>query len=280
MKEGRFKVGVVGHPIKHSLSAVMHNAAFRELGIPQSYSAYDVPPTQLKSFIDNCKKDFLGLNVTIPHKVEVIKYLDSVSREANLIGAVNTIKFEGGQAVGYNTDGVGCVKALKAEGVEVKNKRVFVLGSGGAARAIILSCLLEGAKVSNANRSREKAVALREEFRKKTGKTVEVVSYSEFGLRDELLEADILINATSVGMTPNINESPVSFNALRSGLVVMDIVYNPLETKLLRDAKRIGCKTISGVGMLVFQGAESEKIWYGVDPPIKTMTEAVLRELK
>jgi shikimate dehydrogenase len=279
METERMKIGVVGHPIKHSLSAAMHNAVFRETGMGYKYGAYDVLPEDLGRFIDLCKEDFIGLNVTIPHKVEVIKHIDELSREAEMIGAVNTIKFFEGKSRGFNTDGIGCLKALEAAGIGIEGRNVLVLGAGGAARAIVYQCLLSGANVLIANRQKEKADALADEAKRKTGKKTGAIDYSYDGLLNTLPETDIMINATSVGMSPNAGESPVEQTLLHDKLAVMDIVYNPVETKLLREAKEKGCSTVSGVGMLVYQGAESLKIWFKLEAPIDVMEGAVLSQL-
>jgi shikimate dehydrogenase len=279
METERMKIGVVGHPIKHSLSAAMHNAVFRKTGMGYKYEAYNVLPEDLGRFIEGCKEDFIGLNVTIPHKVEVIKNIDELSREAQMIGAVNTIKFFEGKSRGYNTDGLGCLKALESAGIPIEGRKVLVIGAGGAARAIVYQSLLSGAIVSIANRQIEKAHALSDEAKRKTGRKAAVIEYSYDGLLNGLPGMDILINATSVGMTPNMNESPVEQSLLHENLAVMDIVYNPVETKLLREAKEKGCKTVNGVGMLVYQGAESLKIWFKLEAPVDVMEEAVLSQL-
>ena len=273
------RIGVVGHPIKHSLSAAMHNAVFKATRMGYKYDAFDVAPEDLCKFIEICKEDFIGLNVTLPHKVAVIKHIDELSREAQMIGAVNTIKFFEGKSRGYNTDGLGCLKALESAGIWVEGKRVLVLGAGGASRAIVYQCLLSGASVSIANRQKEKAQALADEAKRKTGRKVPVIDYSYDGLLNGLKEIEVLINATSVGMSPNVDESPVEQSLLSENLVVMDIVYNPIETKLLREAKEKGCKTVNGVGMLVYQGAESLKIWFKLEAPVDVMKQAVISQL-
>lgn len=276
------KFGLVGHPVGHSLSPAMHNASFKKLGLDYDYVLFDVEKNDLKKFIENAKKrEMVGVNVTIPHKVEVIKYVDKLSREAELVGAVNTIKF-GKETVGYNTDGIGCVKALEEAGVKVKDRTILLIGAGGAARSIIFQCTLEGATVLISNRKAERrmAVDLSREVKKKLGKTCEVVDLEEDSLSKALKEADIMIHATPVGMHPNTEESIISADIIPTDVTVMDIVYNPMETKLLREAKAKGCKTVSGVGMLVHQGAESERIWLNVNPPVDLMRKVVLTGLK
>ncbi len=276
----RNKLGVVGHPIGHSMSPLMHNVAFEELGLDYQYCPYDVGKEGLAEFINECRKDFLGLNVTIPHKIGVIPLLDEISREAELIGAVNTIKFSDEKAAGYNTDGLGCIAALREAGVPVKNRRVLVLGAGGAARAIIFQLLLEGADVSVANRTGRSADNLRKDARERLGKGLHVVEFSNSEVAKALANSDVLINATSAGMSPGVDETIIPAAIIPRSVAVMDIVYNPVQTRLLREAWVKGCRTVNGVGMLVHQGAESLRIWLGVQAPVDVMEEAVLDRLK
>ncbi len=272
--------GVIGHPIGHSLSPVMHNAAFKELGLDYRYEAYDVTPEGLEKFLMlRHTPPFGGLNATVPHKVAAIKYMDVLDESAKLAGAVNTIKFDGRKTTGYNTDGIGCVRALEEAGEKISGKRILVLGAGGAARAIAYACITGGASVTLSNRTREKAMRLAQEIREKTKNTVVVVNYEEKSLKDAISRTDAVINTTTVGMMPHVADSPLPASVLESRVVVMDIVYNPQETRLLQDAKAAGCKTVDGIGMLVHQGAESLKIWLGVDAPTAAMKAAVEKEL-
>lgn len=276
-----FELGLVGHPVEHSMSPDMHNAVFKELGLDLRYGLFDVLGGELEGFVSKAGEDMIGLNVTIPHKVSVIPFLDELSREAELIGAVNTVKFTGGRALGFNTDGLGCVKALGEAGVEVKGSRVLVLGAGGAARAISFQCVLEGAVLSVSNRMEEKemAVKLAAEIREKTESDCTVVDLDEEGVKQALRETDVLVHATPVGMHPNVSGVIIDPKLIPSSVAVMDIVYNPVETRLLREARQRGCKTVEGVGMLVNQGAASEKIWLGVDAPTDVMKEVVYAKL-
>lgn len=273
--------GVVGHPIQHSMSPVMHNEVFTKLGLKCSYSAFDVAPEDLEEFVERCRdNNFVGLNVTVPHKEKIMEYLDSVDENSRLINAVNTVKFEGRLLMGYNTDGLGCIRALEGAGEKIEGKRVLVLGAGGAARAIAFQCVQEGAELAVSNRTMEKSMNLSKELKEKLDKRVLVVNYSEGSLRDIMPCVDVLINSTTVGMHPKVHRSPIPAEVLRKELTVMDIVYNPIETKLLREAKKKGCKTIDGVGMLVHQGAESLKIWLDIKPPVEVMKKAVMEKLK
>lgn len=274
--------GLVGHPIGHSLSQAMHGAAFDQLGLDHQYDLFDVIKEDLGLFMKNAKeKGMIGCNVTIPHKVEIIKYMDELSNEAELIGAVNTIKF-GKKVMGYNTDGIGCVRALNEAGIDLKDKRILLLGAGGAARAIGFQCTLEGASVSISNRESERYMAedLSLELEKKLKKPCPVITMDDKTIEKELKSSDILINSTPVGMNPNVDQSVIPEKIIPKNIAVMDIVYNPIKTKLLKAAKKRGCKTVSGVGMLVHQGAESERIWLGVEPPVKLMYKVVEERLK
>ncbi|ODS35020.1 MAG: shikimate dehydrogenase [Candidatus Altiarchaeales archaeon WOR_SM1_86-2] len=271
-------LGVIGHPIRHSLSPAMHNAVFKETGLNYVYLAFDVAPENLSSVIE-CSRalGIAGLNVTIPHKVSVIPLLDRLSREARLIGAVNTVHFTEEGSVGYNTDGVGCVRALRESGIDVKGKSIFIVGAGGASRAISFQCALEGAELSITNRAEEMYMAadLSGDIKDMLGKDVEVVDFSIGNIKEKLDDADILIHTTPVGMYPDVDASIVPAEIIPSDIAVMDIVYNPVETKLLRDAKKRGCKVVDGVGMLTHQGAESLRIWLDIEPPIDIMGDAV-----
>lgn len=276
------KFGLIGHPVGHSLSPALHNVSFKHLGLDYEYVLFDVEKEKLGVFFDNAKKrGMLGVNVTIPNKVEVIKYLDDLSREAELIGAVNTIKF-GDKLTGYNTDGIGCAQALAEAGVDIKGKRILILGAGGAARSIIFQCALDGAQISISNRKAEKkmAIDLSKDVTKKLKVECPVVDLNNKSVAKALEGSDVLIHATPVGMHPDTDASIIPADIIPENVAVMDIVYNPIETKLLAEAKKNGCTTINGVGMLVHQGAQSERIWLGVEPPVDKMRAAVENTLK
>lgn len=277
---GRTKVvGIIGDPVEHSLSPRMHNAAFRRLNLDYVYVPFRVRSDKLSEAIRGIRALGLrGVNVTIPHKVSVVPLLDWVDETAVEIGAVNTIVVEGDTLKGYNTDGAGCLEALKEEGVEVEGAKVVVIGAGGAARAITYCLAPLASEVVILNRTAAKALALAEELRGK-GWNVRGGGLGREVLEAELRDADLLVNATSVGMYPNVDESPVPRDVLKSSLTVFDAVYNPIETKLLRDAKSVGAKTVDGVGMLVNQGAIAFKLWTGVEPPKDVMRGAVIEGL-
>ena len=269
-------IGLIGHPVEHSFSPIMHNAAFKDKGLNYVYVAFDVLPENLKYVIDGAKAlGIVGFNVTIPHKIEIMKYLDEIDRDAQLIGAVNTIKIENGRAIGYNTDGIGARKALEEEIGKVKDKNIIIYGAGGAARAVAFE-LAKNNNIIIANRTIEKAEKLAKEIAEKLGK--EFGREVKFDSLDADLEGvDIVINATPIGMYPNVNVEPiVKADKLREDMVVMDLIYNPLETVLLKEAKKVGAKAINGLGMLIYQGAIAFKIWTGVEPNVEVMKEAII----
>ena len=273
--------GVFGDPIGHSLSPAMHNAAFSALGMDCVYHAFRVKPEKLENAILGAEAmGFGGLNLTVPLKEAALK-LECVKPDplAAEIGAVNTIVFRDGEILGYNTDGLGARQALLETAVEIKGSKVLITGAGGAARAIAFQLAADGAEVTIANRTEERAVELAKDISaaKLPGK-VKGTGLLELGTL--IREADILTNTTTLGMHPHEDASIAQVEDLHPDLTVFDIVYNPLETKLLRDAKAAGAKTVSGVLMLVYQGAEAFRLWTGVEPPVELMKKTVLEALK
>jgi len=271
---------IIGDPVEHSLSPVMHNAAFKELGLNLVYVAFTVTRNELKDAISGARSLGLrGLNVTMPHKNAVITYLNETDSTAKVIGAVNTILNNQGKLIGYNTDGVGALRALKENGISPDGKKMLLLGAGGAAKAIAFQAAQEVEELVILNRTSEKAEKLAEVLRREFGKRVKGGELSAEVLKKEMKDADILVNATSVGMHPDVNRSPVPSDLLRSDLCVMDIIYNPLETKLLKDAKTVGAKVVSGLEMLLYQGAVAFEIWTNCPAPVEVMKKAALNKL-
>ena len=271
---------VFGDPVEHSLSPVMHNAAYKALGMDCEYHKFRVTPDDLEGAIKGARAmGFGGLNLTIPLKEKALGIVEPDTM-AQAIGAVNTIKFSGDTIagiagitgiVGHNTDGIGAVKALVASGVDIPGSRVLILGAGGAARAVAYQLAKDGARVTIANRTLRKAQEL-------AGNVRSVGNANGTGL-EELpkltADADIIINTTSVGMHPDTDRTLVTADMMHTGQVIFDIVYSPLETRLLREAKKAGAVTIDGIKMLVLQGAESFRIWTGIEPPVGVMEQAV-----
>jgi len=270
------KFGVIGHPIGHSLSAVMHTKVFKEMNLPHTYEAFDVAPENLEEFLKN-EKGLSGINVTIPHKVAVMKSMDNLDQSAKDMHAVNTVDF-GERKTGHNTDGIGFLKSLEEEGVIPEGEKVLVIGAGGVSRAILMALVGSNANVTLTNRTREKAEALIEELEIKD--KVKVVGYAPENLEKELEDTYLIVNTTSIGMSPSTENSPIPKESLRKDHIIFDVVYNPLKTRLIKDAEEIGCQTISGVNMLIHQGAQSLRIWLGIEPPIPVMKDAVLSSLQ
>ena len=275
--------GVIGDPVEHTMSPVMHNAAFRQLGLDYLYVPFKVKQGELAKAIEGVRAlNIRGLNVTIPHKVAVIQFLDEVDNLAGRIGAVNTIVNDGGVLRGYNTDGAGFLQALLERRIEPKGKNIAILGAGGAARAISFSLTDRGAHLIILNRlleldwAKELASRISQIFTTE----VEALELNRENLAGVLGKANILVNATSVGMTPNIDETPVTSDLLKAELIVFDIVYNPIKTRLLREAEAAGAKTISGIDMLVWQGALAFEKWTGVKAPVELMRKEVVKVLE
>ena len=271
-------VGLIGHPVEHSFSPPMHNAAFKELGMDYAYVAFDVDPKDLKSAIDGAKAlNIKGFNVTIPHKIGVMQYLDGLDEVAELIGAVNTIDFK--DLKGYNTDGIGAIRAIE-EVSPVKGRNVVVAGAGGASRAISFYLAKFGAdSMTILNRNAEKAKSLADDVAK-SDLIGDVKSDSISEIDTYLKDADILVDTTPLGMDPHIDDEPIAkVDSMHENLVVFDAVYNPNETVLLKEAIKAGAKPVYGIKMLLYQGAESFKIWTGRDAPIDVMQKALNEHL-
>ncbi len=257
---------VIGHPIKHSKSPQLHQAGFSEFEIEASFTAVDVSPENLGEWVKNdFKNNFEGAAVTIPHKEIIREFIDFETEAAVKIGAVNTLFKKDGQICGTNTDGVGALKALLTEILNIKDKKVLILGAGGASRAIIFALKTAGAEVFIWNRSEEKAKKLAEEFEVKAldKEHLQAVVFAEF---------DIVVNATSVGLNEWKSVVPEDFWC--SHQVAFDIVYDPLETKFLSDALSAGAKAVTGDKMLCFQAIEQFKIWHGIEPELEVFERA------
>jgi shikimate dehydrogenase len=281
---GKTKVcGVIGDPIEHTMSPVIHNAAFKKLGLDYLYVPFRVRKEELGQAVAGIRAlNIRGLNVTIPHKVTVMPMLDGLDPLAEKIGAVNTIVNNDGDLRGYNTDAAGFLQALLERGVEPEGKNTVMLGAGGASRAISYILAERGAHLVILNRqleldwAEELAWRISHDF----GEEVRALELNEGNLSVALEGADILVNATSVGMSPNSEESLVPAPLLGAGLAVFDIVYNPMQTRLLREAEAVGARTISGVDMLVWQGALAFEKWTGQSAPLDLMRREAIKALE
>ncbi len=256
---------LLGHPVKHSISPQLHNSAFRYLGLNMVYLSFDVEPKNLSRVVKGLKTlGVVGFNVTIPHKVSIIKFLDMLDLTSKETGAVNTVVLENKRLKGYNTDVEGIRKSLLDSEVDPEG-RALIIGAGGAARAAIVALKLLGVKeVVIANRRIWKAAALARRFRKdglkiKSVSLIDVKRYSK--------TSPIIINATPIGMWPHQDETPLYSNDISSGSIVLDLVYNPLKTRLLREAENAGAKTINGLKPLIEQAVKAFQLWTGLEPP-------------
>ncbi len=265
--------GVIGKPVGHSLSPAIHNAAFRALGLNFVYLAWQVDTIGDAVKGLRALGNFRGASVTIPHKVAAMQFLDHVEATAKRIGAINTIMADKGELSGYNTDATGALRALREGGVELKGRRIVVLGSGGAARAIAVALAADSGVenltllgIEDSERTR-----LAQDIRSVGGATVEDSHLDEAALRRVLPDSHVLIHCTPVGMSPKSDSTCVPASLLHSGLAVMDIVYNPRETQLLKDAKFAGCKTIPGLEMFLNQAVTQFELWTNQAAPVAVM---------
>ena len=277
------KLGIIGYPIGHSISPVFQQAALDHCGIDGSYQAYEVAPDSLEKFFQDLRHpDFLGINVTVPHKEAVIPYLDEVDDWATAAGAVNTVVNRDGRLSGHNTDGSGFLRALKVgAGFYPQGSCVLVLGAGGAARGVVLALVRDGvASLTVANRTLERAERLTE-LAQAARVQCEAIPLSGHELSDAAAAADLIVNCTTIGMShgPDETGSPLSAGQIPSTALVNDLVYNPLETPLLREAQSAGARVLGGIHMLVYQGAASFEMWTGRDAPVDVMLEAATKAM-
>ncbi|MDQ0173411.1 shikimate dehydrogenase [Paenibacillus tundrae] len=270
-------LGVMGNPIAHSKSPAMHNAALKAAEVNGIYMPLHVHPEQLQAAVRGIVAlGYRGVNVTIPHKEQVMSYLDEIDESARLIGAVNTIVNKDGKLIGYNTDGIGYVRSLKEEAVpDLAGKRIAVLGAGGAARGVIYALALEKPeRIHILNRTAERAIELASDLR--AHGLGEITGSGMAEAAAVLASADIVINTTAAGMHPHVDDVPVDPALIRVDAAVSDLIYNPLETRLLRESRLRGCTVHGGLGMFVYQGAVAFEHWFGIQAPVETMRQAVL----
>lgn len=270
---------LIGHPVKHSVSPQMHNAAFKELGLNCIYLVFDVLEESLGEAVNGLRSiGVLGFNVTIPHKIKIIKFLDELDDSAKLVKAVNTVIRRDAKLIGYNTDLYGIERVLR-EVDELNRDLGLIIGAGGAGRASAIALTNLGfSEIIIANRTFERASNLAEQIHE-LGFSAKPIPLTD--LPRYASSANLIINATPLGMAPSlISETPLKRDHIRRNSIVLDLVYNPLRTRLLIEAERAGACTISGLKVLVAQGAEAFKLWTGIDPPIDVMYSAALKALR
>jgi shikimate dehydrogenase len=275
-------LGIIGYPVSHSLSPLMHNTAIESLGLNYCYHAFEVKPGDIPDAIRGIRAMRIrGINVTIPHKEAVIPLLDEISPETKLMGAVNTISLQGERLIGHNTDGRGFVQSLKLEArVHPRKKNILILGAGGAARGLAIQLASEGAsRIVIANRTYQRAEKLSNDLLQKTGYAASTpLPLEDNVIRDCMTDVDIIINTTSIGMKKK--DPPVlSYDLLSKRHLVCDIVYHPLETPLLREARKRGARVLNGLGMLIHQGSLSFQIWTGKKFPVDLIRKKLISEL-
>ncbi len=266
---GKTKVtGIFGYPVEHTLSPLMHNAAFNALKIGFCYLPFLVHPENLDSAINAIRAlNIVGVNITIPHKEKVMSFLDEIDEEALFIGAVNTILNRERKLIGYNTDGRGFMKALEENKIEVKNKKVLIIGAGGAARAVGYYICKNATSLAIFSRTRQKSDKLADDFKK--------ISNCKIYVEDSIKETgtfDIIINSTPLGLKDN-DPLPIKTENLSNQQAICDLIYK--ETPLIKEARKRGCKTLNGIGMLLWQGALAFKIWTSKEPPVDVMRKAI-----
>ncbi|QHW30489.1 shikimate dehydrogenase [Paenibacillus rhizovicinus] len=271
---------VIGDPIRHSKSPIMMNRAFRECGINGIYTAFHITADRLGDFVAGVRAmGIRGVNVTIPHKLDIMPLLDEIHESAQAIGAVNTIVNDGGRLTGYNTDGIGYVRSLKEEArSDLSGARVLIVGAGGATRGILYALAREGvASVTISNRTVARAQELADAFGGQ-GPSIRAIGQDE--LQAACADSDIIINTTSIGMYPNVDATPLDCSWLRPGTIASDLIYNPLTTRFLEEAKAQGCLIHGGLGMFIYQGAYAFEYWTGQPAPAAAMRETVLSALQ
>jgi shikimate dehydrogenase len=280
MVSGKTRIfGIFGFPVEHTFSPGMHNAAFKKLGMDACYVPFTVPREGLQEAARAIKAlNFYGLNITVPHKENIVQFLDELSQEARLIGAVNTIEIKDGRLIGHNTDGRGFLRSLtEVARFEPRGKKFLLIGSGGAARAVGYSLALAGAaSILFRDLDSKKADALASDIQRSTG--VNVRSISEEETASAASNADCLINATPLGLKKN-DPLPLPAAAINAGHLVCDLVYNPPETPFLKAAKTRRAKTLPGIGMLLYQGVIAFEIWTGKKAPVRVMKSALARQI-
>lgn len=276
-------VALLGKPLEHSFSPQMHNSTFRSMDLNYYYFPIEVGKDNLSRVMDGIRyMNFAGFNVTKPHKVRVLEELDDIEDLAEKIGAVNTVVNIDGKLKGYNTDGSGFIRSFKDKfATDLNGKKYVILGAGGAGRSIAFNLANNGAeKIVIFDQYLYCSCKVVAELNERVQTCATYMEFKDKNLKEEINNCDVLINATGVGMYPDVDDIPIAKELLHENLIVSDITYNPLQTKFLEEAEEIGCKTLNGIGMLIHQGAEAFELWTGIDAPTKKMTEVVCEIIK
>ena len=275
-------IGIFGDPIKHTLSPHMHNSAFEHMGLDYAYLPFHVKDNKLKEAVESIRAlNLRGVNITVPHKEEVMQYLDELDEQAEHIGSVNTIVNEEGTLKGYNTDGRGYIRSLEEEtGIELENSNIVVMGAGGSARSILVALITKHPKeISLVNRTLSRAEKLVEEFQKHAPNTkLKALSATDGLFGHEIEEANLFVNTTVMGMS-EVELPPVPLEHLPPRAVISDIVYSPINTPIIKEAEAMGFTVHRGIGMLVYQGAIGFELWTGKAAPVSVMKTAALKHL-
>ncbi|WP_427339162.1 shikimate dehydrogenase [Caloranaerobacter sp. DY30410] len=271
---------LIGNPVTKSLSPSIHNYLFDNEKENAVYMAFNIEKKDLKNAINGFKAiNVKGFNVTIPYKIDIINFIDQLSYESELIGAVNTVKIDNGKLIGYNTDGLGFLKTFEERNISLKGKNVLILGAGGAAQSISLTVANEGVKsLTILNRTVSKSKKLIEKIKNKFPE-IETSYGSLNEIHIDLKKIDVLINCTSVGMYPEVDKMPIEINGFNKNVIVYDIIYKPLETKLVKSAKKEGMIAIGGLDMLIYQALLSDEIWLGRKLDIEKMKDTIKKRI-
>lgn len=258
-------LGLLGHPVSHSFSPAIHNAISASLGLNYTYLAFDVEPRCIEDSVKGLSAlGFVGCNVTVPHKTTVIPFLTEISKEAKIIGAVNTISFDKNRLIGYNTDSYGFSKMLEDESVDLKGKKVLIMGAGGAARAVVASCIIkESSQIHVCSRDKNKSDDYVKVFDENLSSNTKMYSLTYNDLNSNPKKFDVVVNCTPLGMHPHEDKTPVDVSIFDQSTVLVDLIYNPYHTEFLKQGIENGMKVVNGLGMLVHQALEAYRIWTG-----------------
>lgn len=275
-------LGLIGCPLEHSLSPLIHNTFINDVRENLVYLPFEIIPENFKQGIEGLKAlNVKGFNVTIPYKERIIELLDEVSEESSFIGAVNTVVNKKGRLIGYNTDCKGFSMALKENNIKLRGLNVLVIGAGGAAKAVVYQLIKENAKsIVLTNRTEKRAEDLVKSFNKITNSLIKCIKFDETELVKNILDIDVIINTTPVGMYPDSNQCIIQNNHFfKKDKVYCDIIYNPVTTKFLKQAQEVGAKTIGGLDMLIYQACYSFKLWSGILPDHKKVRKLAVKHL-